>query len=219
MIFVVSVRPPSSPPLLVYTDASFALRKVRKKVSGACSVPRFKRLLGGLGVVVFDPADGVVRYAYGKPDWPSLLQFWPSDRKTYIAQLEVLAAVAAYFTYPALFAGRRVNHFVDNTVALSALVNGYAGKPDLAKMVNAFFLQMAGLRAHVYFDWVPSKANIADLPSRDAIPELLAELAGLRIAHTESHELVVPGLAEWNADLALWATRPRRAASNREWPS
>ena len=115
--------------------------------------------------------------------------------------------------YPALFAGRRVNHFVDNTVALSALVNGYAGKPDLAKMVNAFFLQMAGLRAHVYFDWVPSKANIADLPSRDAIPELLAELAGLRIAHAESHELVVPGLAEWNADLALWATRPRRAGS------
>ena len=65
---------------------------------------------------------------------------------------------------------------------------------------------------------VTSKANIADLPSRDAIPELLAELAGLRVAHAESHELVVPGLAEWNADLALWATRSRRAASGREWP-
>ena len=36
-----SVRPPSLPPRIVYTDASFALRKVRKKVSGgACSVPR-----------------------------------------------------------------------------------------------------------------------------------------------------------------------------------
>ena len=34
---------------------------------------------------------------------------------------------------------------IDNTVALSALVHGYSGKADLAKMANAFFLQMAGL--------------------------------------------------------------------------
>ena len=51
---------------------------------------------------------------------------------------------------------QRVQHFIDNTVALSALVHGYSGKADLAKMVNAFFLQMAGLRASVYFDYVPS---------------------------------------------------------------
>ena len=51
--------------------------------------------------------------------------------------------------------GRKVNHFVDNTVALSALVHGYSGKPDLAKMVNAFYLQAAGLRTSVYFDYVP----------------------------------------------------------------
>jgi len=32
--------------------------------------------------------------------------------------------------------------------------------------VNVFYLQMVALRASVYFDYVPSKANIADLPSR-----------------------------------------------------
>ena len=64
-----------------------------------------------------------------------------------------------------------------NTVALSALVHGYSGKPDLAKMVNAFYLQVAGLRTSVYFDYVPSKANIADLPSRGAVHELAARAA------------------------------------------
>ena len=80
----------------------------------------------------------------------------------------MLAAVSVYYTYPRLFVDRRVNHWIDNTVALSALVHGYSGKLDLATMVNAFYLQIAGLRSAVYFDWVPSKANIADLPSRDA---------------------------------------------------
>ena len=30
---------------------------------------------------------------------------------------------------------------------------GYSGKPDLAKMVNAFYLQLAGLRLSVHFDY------------------------------------------------------------------
>ena len=42
-------------------------------------------------------------------------------QKTYIAQLEVLAGVALYYTYPERIRGRQVNHFIDNTVALSGL--------------------------------------------------------------------------------------------------
>tara|TARA_B100000513_G_scaffold20710_1_gene8175 strand:- start:378 stop:572 length:195 start_codon:yes stop_codon:yes gene_type:complete len=56
------------------------------------------------------------------------------------SELEALAAVAAYSTYPKVIAGRKVIHFVDNTVALSALVHGYAKKPELAKSVNVFYL-------------------------------------------------------------------------------
>lgn len=74
--------------------------------------------------------------------------------------------MSTYNTYGSLIQGRKVLHFIDNTVALSALVHGYSGKPELAKMVNIFYLQMIGLRASVFFDYVPSKANIADLPSR-----------------------------------------------------
>ena len=204
----VPVVPDSTPPLLVYTDAAFSLRRTRRKLSGAlCEDQRARHLGGGLGIVVYDPVDGTVRYAGAPPDWPTLLNFWPGDRKTYIAQLEVLAAISVYFTYPDLFAGRRVNHFIDNTVALSALVHGYSGKPDLATMVNAFYLQLTGLRSAVYFEYVPSKANIADLPSRDAWRELRLALAGYPRHPTDTGTLLVPDLDAWRGPLVRWATR------------
>ena len=112
-----------------------------------------------------------------------------------------------------------MHHFIDNTVALSALVHGYSGKPDLAKMVNIAQLQLAGLRASVYFDYVPSKANIADLPSRDDVPALLAALRGIPVRHDESHEMRVPNVATWNADLASWAARAARVRPRAEWSS
>ena len=76
------------------------------------------------------------------PPWGLLLSTWDVDKKTYIAELEALAAIAAYSTYPKVIAERKVIHFVDNPVALSALVHGYAKKPKLAKSVNVFYLQM-----------------------------------------------------------------------------
>ena len=85
---------------------------------------------------MYDPRDRSVRVAYADPPWDLLLASWRTDRKTYIAELETLAAVAVYSTYPSLFSGRRVIHWIDNTVALSALVHGYSGKPELAKAVN-----------------------------------------------------------------------------------
>ena len=87
-------------------------------------------------------------------------------QEDYIAQLEALAALGPMYKHPQRFAGRRVIHFIDNTVALSALVHGYVGKEDLADIVNAYSVMGTGLRARTYFDYVPSKANLADLPSR-----------------------------------------------------
>ena len=41
------------------------------------------------------------------------------------AYLEALAAIAPYHMHGARMAGRRILHFIDNTVALSAFVHGY----------------------------------------------------------------------------------------------
>ena len=132
---VFELEPPSEPPIIVYTDAAFWLDRRPKGTQHECESRR-SRLRGGLGSLVYDPRDRSVRVAYADPPWDLLLASWRTDRKTYIAELETLAAVAVYSTYPSLFSGRRVIHWIDNTVALSALVHGYSGKPELAKAVN-----------------------------------------------------------------------------------
>ena len=108
--------------------------------------------------------------------------------------------VAVYYTFPERVRGREVNHFIDNTVALSGLIHGYARKLDLARMVNAFHLQIFGLDANVYYEFVPSLANLADLPSRDDF-ELLEQLGGRRVP------VAFPPAADWQGPLRRWFTR------------
>jgi len=211
----ISISPDPRPPLLVYTDASFWVARQKRGPDGACSIPR-DRFRGALGAIVVDPEDGTVRVAHARPDWDILLASWRDDQKTYIAELETIAAIAVYSTYPEVFRGRKVNHFIDNTVALSALVNGYSGKPELAKPVNTFYLQMLGLRSSVYFDWVPSKANIADLPSRAGWTELALALRGLRRLSHPSDHLVVPDIHTWRAPLGYWVDRFSRTPDHME---
>ena len=62
---------------------------------------------------------------------------------------------------------RRVLHFIDNTVALSKSVHGYAQDPDMAAVVNSLHACDAALGVDAWFEWVPSHANVSDLPSRD----------------------------------------------------
>ena len=104
---------------------------------------------------------------------------------------------------------------------MSALVHGYAGKGDLALMVNAFHLQVAGLKANVYFDWVPSKANIADLPSRPskaANAQLSLALRGFD-SSTGRERLVIPDVASYDAPLSSWLARGNRSGFREHHPS
>ena len=206
----ISVIPDTRRPLLVYTDASFyTKRKRRRSDGGECPADHWKSLRGGLGAVVIDPETSEAWFAAADPPWALLASSWQSDRKTYIAELEALAAISVYSTYPGLFVGRKVNHFIDNTVAQSALVHGYAKKPDLAKSVNVFYLQMMSLRASVYFDWVPSKDNIADLPSRYAYDETKYELSHHTLRGGLPDVLRVPSVAEWGGPLRAWTEQRR----------
>ena len=65
--------------------------------------------------------------------------------------------------------------------AISCLLHGYSGKLDSALMVNAFHLYNAGLKVRVHFEYVESKANVADLPSRQEFTYLLLSLAAKRV--------------------------------------
>jgi hypothetical protein len=87
-------------------------------------------------------------------------------------------------------------------------------------MANVFHLQTTGLRASVYMDYVPSKANIADLPSRQQIEELLVELQGIPIHPSDTaHSLVVPDVGSWNAPLGSWLLRHSEVHTDAPLPS
>ena len=89
----------------------------------------------------------------------------PSAQK--IGQAEVAAAIVPYFSLPFnMLHERRVLHFIDNTSALHSILNGYSRVPDTAWMVNLFHCFNCSLRAQVWWEYVASKANPSDGPSR-----------------------------------------------------
>ena len=151
----------------------------------------------GLGIVVLDLEDGA-RYVSGDtcPTW--LLEKLSSDHQVFIAQLELYVTLCALRTFGRVLQGRDVVWFVDSTHAMSPLVHGYARAPDMAAMSNIFHLRNAKLRARVWLAWVPSNANISDVPSRpdDAKGrELLRRFAGKwrRMRHPPGSDWPEPG--------------------------
>lgn len=139
-------RDSDMPPVIVYTDASYN-----------------ERGWSGLGIVVIDGSD-VWEAGCRVPE--ELLR-WLRPRGQQVNHLEAAAAVAARLTFPDVLHRRRVLHFIDNTVALSKAVHGYAQEPDMAAVVNSLHACDAGLGVDAWFEWVPSHANVSDLPSRD----------------------------------------------------
>ena len=92
---------------------------------------------------------------------------------------------------------RNVNHFVDNTVALSAFVHGYARATDMARLANCMHLSAAGMRTRVWLEYVPSNANLADPPSRGEY-ELLRTMGGHRV------DIPIIGISDWLSPLGNW---------------
>ena len=137
--------------VLVYTDAAFKLRQ------GAMVLT--------LGIYVLCQTTGEEYWSYIVVPRRFWRHFSPNKR-TYILQGEILAAVAAFSTFPDLLRGRDVYMFIDNIGALSAIVHGYARRPDCAAMVNSFHTLVRELRCYPWAEWVPSKLNIADWASR-----------------------------------------------------
>ena len=95
------------------------------------------------------------------------------ERRQYIGQFELLAAVCVYHSLREELRGREVVHYIDNMSAMAALVKGYSRALDSARIVHAFHAWNAGVRVSSWFEYVRSKANIADMPSRSEFSLLL----------------------------------------------
>jgi hypothetical protein len=125
---------------------------------------------------------------------PAALQLTFDRRGFIINQLELMAVLCCLLTYGEWLRGRRVLWFIDNCSAMSSCVHGYASKLDMARMANAVQMALCGLDVRAHFEWVPSDANISDIPSRvDSISEMDQDE---RKVWTE---LGLPGEGEWDA--------------------
>lgn len=93
------------------------------------------------------------------------------EKQTYIAHGEALAVVFCFTAEAARLRGTSILGMIDNIGVLSALCKGSSSTPDISCIIHAALLMMAALRITGWFEYVPSKANVADGGTRDRTQE------------------------------------------------
>jgi len=64
------------------------------------------------------------------------------------------------------FEGRSIMHYIDNQGALYSMINGRSTDVDINRYVFLARMKLLQLSCDAWFDYVPSAANMADLPTR-----------------------------------------------------
>ena len=95
-------------------------------------------------------------------------------RATQINPYEAAAVLCALATFAPISHGQRVVIFVDNGAALGAIAKGWARPTDINALVEGCWSVLARHGIDAHFEWVPSKANLADAPSRRDVALLSA---------------------------------------------
>ena len=118
-----------------------------------------------IGAVVWSPRDRV--YYHSRLILSiALLEELYDIKDQYIAQLEMMAVLSVYASLPSVFKGQHVLHFVDNQGVLWNLVDASSREPGCAGMAHSTALLHHQLRVSVWYEYIASDANIADMPSR-----------------------------------------------------
>ena len=94
-----------------------------------------------------------------------LRQRWAAE-SNYIAQIEQAALVMLIIGEASFLAGRDAYWYIDNSSILAAMVKGAAGHEDVDAAAAAIHLTLAAQGARVWWEYIESKANWADEPSR-----------------------------------------------------
>jgi hypothetical protein len=160
-----------------------------------------------LAFAVYRAWTGTWAHSYKDVGIDILRQLTPG-KKTYIGQLEALAAAAVMHTLPEdWLAGRDGYMWIDNMGAKYSLQKGSARKEDSARIVDSFSKRVASLGFRPWIEYVPSAQNVADLPSRDKWSEYYSVIgadehgflpSGERAS--EWIEMNVPDVSGWSAN-------------------
>ena len=196
----ISIFPNIKPPTLLWSDARTSPDHMAEYLkclrSGTTPPQGLRNKSHRLGFVVVHPLlhpNGI--YCHGFCPDEVLLCLSP-DLDTMICQLETIAAITAYFTFPELFRDQQCVHWIDNYSAIYALVKGYSASPDMARFSNLLHLQFALINCEAFWDWCPSGANPADPTTRlDAKTRADLHAAGIS-EHTRTMRF--PDMRLWN---------------------
>ena len=96
---------------------------------------------------------------------PEIYHLW-GDRKTQIAQLELLAVFVAMVELADLVGRSHRLWCIDNIAALMALVKGTSGVPSMDQLTKAVHLGAFALEAQAHYEYVESEANWSGEVSR-----------------------------------------------------
>ena len=141
------------------TSKSYAINRPRDKVVTLYTDAEGK---GGIGGVIFVTNEKPLQFAFKVP---KVFNEMFSHRMTYIIQLELLAVTVALKLFCNSLTGAAVKFFIDNRSVLGSLRKGRSKVEDL----NTLVLMTIDKTVHIdqcLFSWIPSKLNLADLPSR-----------------------------------------------------
>ena len=195
----------SRPPIALYTDAMYEAKAAQP---------------ARIGVALYDPLDTESRWRDLSIEVPARIIAGWAKREQYITQLETLAPLVAILSRPGQFRGRDVICFVDNTGALFGLGKGDCKDADCARLIHIFHTLCLALDISVWFEYVASGANLADLPSRGD-RELLIEMGSTPFSHVEWPDLAADLSRSFQSIWERFAPRPstgdkrRRAAIDR----
>jgi len=142
----VPVHRSSLPPVVVYSDCSARNTALR------------------IGVLIL--RDGAA-YAASCDVPLCVVQAWV-PRGQYISLGELLAGPVCVALGKSLLWDRDVLWFVDNTAAVAALIKSGSAVEDMGRVALVHGLSMVSCRARAWYEYVNTKANPADVLSRDA---------------------------------------------------
>ena len=219
----------SREPLYIWTDAAWEpLKHGSGELVTALDDQGQLFYLGQADVafVVFDPESGVWHEGHSEVGF-DVMRFMVPGKKTYIGQLEALAAACVLESLPpSLLSGREAMWWIDNLAAKYGLQKGYSKVDDSGRIINAFKVKQAELGLAIWFEYVPSAQNLADLPSRGRFGEMrevvsrLAELVGASgwtwadpSADGQGYRVCFPEFSTWEAPLESAAGPKRRRKS------
>ena len=113
-----------------------------------------------------------------------------APRATQIIPLELMAAAGLLFTFGKRVRGRDAIFFIDNQSVCGALTKGSSKSRDIQHLSTAWHIMCQQLGCRVWFEWVPSESNPADILSRQAISE--SEVTDLFASAADPVELELP---------------------------